>query len=236
VQSKAYVVDTVGPTVAFTSPAADGATFTQGRPIPHQFTCADENSGVASCVGSPALGANLDTSTPGTFTYSVTARDEAGNETVVTRSYAVIPATNADVPIVGSVPATLSLTLGPAGTFGNFTPGAARTYDSSVSATVTSSAGDSLLSVSDPSPTNVGHLTNGTFVLAQPLQMRARNATVTNPAFGAVSASLGLLAYSGPVSADPVTLDFRQVIGANDPLRSGTYSKTLTFTLSTTSP
>ena len=46
------------------NPAADGATFTQGRPVPLMFTCADENgSGVASCVGTPALGANLDTST-----------------------------------------------------------------------------------------------------------------------------------------------------------------------------
>ena len=51
VQSKAYVVDMVGPTVTFTSPAADGAVFTQNRPVPLTFTCADENSGVASCVG-----------------------------------------------------------------------------------------------------------------------------------------------------------------------------------------
>ena len=32
------------------------------------------------------------------------------------------------------------------------------------------------------------------------------------------------------------TITFHQHIGATDPLRSGTYSKTLTFTLSTTSP
>ncbi len=38
VQSKAYVVDLVKPTVAFTNPAADGATFTQGRPVPLMFT------------------------------------------------------------------------------------------------------------------------------------------------------------------------------------------------------
>ena len=62
----------------------------------------------------------------------MTARDQAGNETVATRSYTVIPATNVDTPIVGAVPATLSLTLGPAASFGNFTPGDARTYDSSV--------------------------------------------------------------------------------------------------------
>ena len=48
---------------------------------------------------------------------------------------------------------------------------------------------------------------------------------------------LPLLTYSGPTAgADPVTLGFRQSIGATDVLRAGSYSKTLTFTLSTTTP
>ena len=33
-----------------------------------------------------------------------------------------------------------------------------------------------------------------------------------------------------------MTIEFKQSIGANDALRTGTYSKTLTFTLSTTPP
>ena len=33
-----------------------------------------------------------------------------------------------------------------------------------------------------------------------------------------------------------VDIAFKQLIKANDPLRTGTYSKTLTFTLSTTNP
>ena len=45
-----------------------------------------------------------------------------------------------------------------------------------------------------------------------------------------------LLTYSGPVSNDAVTLTFSQAIGANEALRTGSYSKTLTFTLSTTTP
>ena len=36
--------------------------------------------------------------------------------------------------------------------------------------------------------------------------------------------------------SNAVTIGFRQDIGANDPLRTGTYSSTLTFTLSTTEP
>ena len=38
------------------------------------------------------------------------------------------------------------------------------------------------------------------------------------------------------MSNDPVTITFRQHIGATQPLRTGSYSKTLTFTLSTTTP
>jgi hypothetical protein len=42
--------------------------------------------------------------------------------------------------------------------------------------------------------------------------------------------------YDAPVSNDAVTVDFSQSIGANDALRTGTYAKTLTSTLSNTSP
>ena len=47
-----------------------------------------------------------------------------------------------------------------------------------------------------------------------------------------------LLTYTGPKSNDSVTVNFhfRQTIVANDALRTGAYGKTLTFTLSTTTP
>jgi hypothetical protein len=219
VQSKAYVVDLVKPTVTFTSPAADGVTFTQGRPVPLTFTCADENSGVASCIGSPALGSNLDTSTPGTFTYSVTAKDTAGNENVVTRSYTVIPATNVDGTVNGSVPATLALTLGAPASFGAFTPGVTREYSASTTATVTSSAGDATLTVADPSTNHTGHLVNGSFFLQQPLQ------------------GLGVIkTWNAPTTNESVPVTFKQSIAASEGLRTGAYGKTLTFTLSTTTP
>jgi hypothetical protein len=38
------------------------------------------------------------------------------------------------------------------------------------------------------------------------------------------------------VSNDAVTIEFQQAIGADDPLRTGSYTKTLTYTLSTTNP
>jgi hypothetical protein len=142
-------------------------------------------------------------------------------------------------PVGGNVPATLSLTLGTPGSFGAFTPGVARTYETTTPANVISTAGDALLSVADPSPQNTGHLVNGTFFLPQPLQARARNAANTGTAYnnvGSTASPLNLLTYSGPISNDAVTLGFSQRINANDALRTGAYSKTLTFTLSTTQP
>ncbi len=137
------------------------------------------------------------------------------------------------------MPATLSLALGPPATFGAFTPGVARTYLTATTANVISTAGDALLSVADPSATATGHLVNGTFSLPQPLQARARNAANTGTAYNNVGSSaspLNLLVWDGPISNDALTLEFSQRVNANDPLRTGTYSKTLTFTLSTTQP
>ena len=102
-----------------------------------------------------------------------------------------------------------------------------------------SSAGDAALSVADPSATNTGKLVNGTFALAQPVQATATSAAGTAAAGGAVGGSAAptsLLTYAGPTSNDAVTINFKQSIGANEPLRTGAYSKTLTFTLSTTTP
>ncbi len=64
------------------------------------------------------------------------------------------PATTAPpvpVDIGGSVPATLALTLGASPAFAPFVPGVAADYTASTTATVTSSAGDATLSVTDPS-------------------------------------------------------------------------------------
>ena len=63
-----------------------------------------------------------------------------------------------------------------------------------------------------------------------------------SPSFGAFSLPQPLQVsgvpktWNAPVSNDVVTLGFKQPIGANDALRSGSYSRVLTFTLSTTNP
>ncbi len=147
--------------------------------------------------------------------------------------------TDAPGTVGGTVPATLALSLGNEAAFGPFTPGAARDYLASTTANVISTAGDATLSVADPSSTATGHLVNGTFSLPQPLQARARNASTVNTRYGNVGSTanpLNLLGYTAPVSNDTVALEFKQSIGTTDALRTGTYAKTLTFTLSTTTP
>ena len=142
-------------------------------------------------------------------------------------------------PVAGTVPATLSLTLGTSASFGSFVPGVTQDYSASTTANIISTAGDALLSVSDPSATATGHLVNGSFSLPSPLQARARNAANTGTAFSTVGSSaspLKLLTWTGPISNDAVSLDFMQHIASSDALRTGAYSKVLTFTLSTTSP
>lgn len=142
-------------------------------------------------------------------------------------------------PVSGSVPATLSLKLDTPPTFSPFVPGVAADYAASMTANVVSSAGDGLLTVSDPSATATGKLVNGNYSLASALQAKAGSGAGTGGAFAPVNGSASptpLLSYSGPVSNDPVTVQFQQHIGATDPLRTGKYSKTLVFTLSTTSP
>jgi hypothetical protein len=133
----------------------------------------------------------------------------------------------------GTVPATLSLSLGSPPSFGSFTPGLAKDYTAQLAADVISTAGDAALSVSDPGA-SPGHLVNGAFSLPEPLRLNATSPAGTGGAQTTIPATL--LNYTGPTSHDPVTIALMQRVNANDALRTGTYSKTLTFTLSTTTP
>jgi beta-glucosidase len=140
----------------------------------------------------------------------------SGDPVTAVRKLAAAANVSVSVPggVGGTVSATLGLTLGAPASFGAFTPGVAKVYTASTTADVVSTAGDATLSVSDP-----GHLANGAFTLPQPLQVDIAPAS-----------------WSGPVSHATSAITFTQPIGASDALRTGTYSRTLTFTLSTTNP
>jgi hypothetical protein len=181
--------------------------------------------------GQQALESGKPANTQPGVTYKGTTNGDAVYE-VGSGSYrflaATVDATSADAPVSGSVPAMLALTLSPA-TFGAFTPGVAKDYTASLTGAVTSSAGDAGLSVHDPSATAPGHLVSGDNVLPQPLQVGGKAvAGASNPTV--------LQTWGSPVSNDPLTIALKQPIGSGDALRTGSYSKTLTFTLSTTAP
>ena len=129
----------------------------------------------------------------------------------------------------GTVPATLSLTLGANVSFGAFVPGIARTYTASTMANVISTAGDAALTVSEP-----GRLMNGSFSLTSPLRGRLLEVDLDRPGLqrrghGLVPAGHrgqraaahgGLLqdAHVHPVHHDPVALG-RANLKGSDPFR-----------------
>jgi sugar phosphate isomerase/epimerase len=142
-------------------------------------------------------------------------------------------------PVGGDVASQLSLSITGQATFGAFTPGTARDYTATLLADVVSTMPDAALSVVDSTTNATGHLVNGTYALQQPLKMRATNSANPNTAFAPLSESgapLALLTWTGPTAGDKVTLGFQQSIAATENLLRGSYTKTLTYTLSSTTP
>ena len=76
-------VDTAAPSVTISAPV-NGGTYTQGRRALAAFACSD------ACTGTVAPGAAFDTTKVGSRTFTVTARDAAGNVTTRTVRYSVV--------------------------------------------------------------------------------------------------------------------------------------------------
>ncbi|RKQ87331.1 FG-GAP repeat protein [Solirubrobacter pauli] len=211
------VVDPNAPTITIATPL-DGAKIPVGTEAKVQFSCADDNT-VVSCFaadsGRPIINGDALTTGPqdiGPHTITVTAKDAAGNTTIKSVTYDVVVVASGAVG--GTVPAVLSLSLGAPAAFPPFVPGKAQDYSAVQKATILTTAGKATLSFSDP-----GHMTNGAFSLAEPLRIEPAKSV-----------------WTGPASNETVDITFKQLIKANDPLRTGTYSKTVTFTLATNEP
>ena len=133
---------------------------------------------------------------------------------------------------------TVSLTIAPGGSLGSFVPGVARDYTASLAATATATGADTTLTVRDPSPVTPGHLVNAGYSLTQALQARAASATgAGSPAFAPIANTpLGIWSWTGAITSEPVTISFRQSIGATDGLLGGDYGKVLELTLSSVTP
>jgi hypothetical protein len=82
-------LDKTGPTITLTTPV-NGATYKVKQKVTADYTCSDTGgSGIASCTGTVANGKNIDTSKAGTYTFTVTAVDVAGNTTTRSVTYTV---------------------------------------------------------------------------------------------------------------------------------------------------
>lgn len=79
----------VPPTVNVVKPG-EGATYFVGQNVPAAYSCADSDGTVVSCEGPVANGSNIDTSTPGTKTFEVTATDNEGAIASKTVTYQVV--------------------------------------------------------------------------------------------------------------------------------------------------
>jgi hypothetical protein len=243
--TRSFDVDSTAPvTTATVSPTPQGGAIANG-PATVTLSATDALAGVNTISyavdgGAPTFYTGpITVSGGGQHVVSYAALDKAGNiETTKSVSFQLQPATPVDVG--GNVPSTLGLSLGsatPTASLGTFVPGTAADYVATLGATVTSTGGNATLTVQDPSANATGHLVNGAFSLASAIQAAATNGGT--PSYAPVTGignPLTLLSYTAPVSNDPVTLWLKQSIGKNDPLRTGKYSKTLVFTLSTTSP
>ena len=81
-------VDAAPPTITVASPMA--TTYNLDQSVVVSFSCADIESGIASCAGTTGNGNLLDTSTVGTKTFTVIATDNVGQSVETTVMYEVI--------------------------------------------------------------------------------------------------------------------------------------------------
>jgi Divergent InlB B-repeat domain len=196
-----------------------------------------------------------------TVRVTVTAENAGGSASAASAYTAEVTAgesNEASGNVHGSVPKTQSLeSTCQDVSLGEFIPAEAHTYHNTCGLTATSTTAESQLVAEDKEPQgHAGYLVNydneatgsakeREFALKQALEMGAED--TENPEYAEkVGASTGvvnltggaepLMTYGKPVSADKVTMTFKQKIGAKEGLHTGEYAKTITVTLATIEP
>jgi hypothetical protein len=82
------MIDMKAPSITINTPTSNGS-FVLNSAVASSYTCADGGSGVASCAGPVASGTNLITSSVGSQTFTVNAKDNVGNPSSASASYTV---------------------------------------------------------------------------------------------------------------------------------------------------
>ncbi|MCX5192332.1 IPT/TIG domain-containing protein [Streptomyces sp. NBC_00249] len=80
-------LDTVAPSITIVRPAA--GTYLYRQPVTASYSCTDATSGVASCVGTVPNNSPVNTSTLGSHTFTVNAKDVATNPATKSVTYNV---------------------------------------------------------------------------------------------------------------------------------------------------
>jgi len=81
-------IDKKAPSISIVPPTA--TTYLLNQVVAASYSCGDGGAGVASCSGTVANGANIDTATLGAKTFTVNATDSVGNTSSATMNYSVI--------------------------------------------------------------------------------------------------------------------------------------------------
>ncbi len=218
---------------------------------PTSYTYQWEDCSGASCVGIAGATAGEYTLTEAdlghTIRVAVVAHNSSGESVAAASAQTAVVEASVGVVVEGKVPftQTLATTCSPV-VLGTFVPGKTQEYHNTCGLKATSTAAESKLVAEDASATDTGHLVQvytheafkETYELPEPLESKATSTQggTGSGVFTSLVAPATLLTYAKPFSEDEMTVTFNQKIGLHDHLHTGTYAKTITLTLSTTTP
>ena len=229
-----------------------------GSPTSYTYQWEDCNSSGTSCTnitGATGTEYTLTGADVGhTIRVVIVAHNASGPSTPAESAATAVVTASENDEVHGEVPFEQKLTSNCHVELGKFYAGIAekQTHEGECSVVATSTAAESRLTAEDKETSNYeGHLVhydssdaNREFYLYEPLEVDAVDHETANVfpgpgtgyPFAPLTSRATLLNWSAPINLDPVTVTFRQYILEHERLNTGTYSKVITLTLSTTTP
>jgi hypothetical protein len=229
-----------------------------GSPTSYTYQWEDCNSSGASCTSIAGATGTEYTLTGAdvehTIRVVIVAHNASGPSAPAESAATAVVTASENDEVYGTVPFEQKLTSNCHVNLGTFAAGLAekQTHEAGCSVTATSTAAESQLTAEDKETSNYeGHLVhydshaaNREFYLYEPLEVEAVDHETGNVfpgpgtgyPFAPLTSKVTLLNWPSPINLDPVTVTFRQYILEHERLNTGTYSKVITLTLSTTTP